>query len=276
MGYYGGQVMFDPANASVISGPSSIDVGNRLSAIACPSVTQCVSVDEVGNEFSTTNTLTVSLSGSGSGSVTGSRVSCPVTCSASYDTGATVTLAANAASGSSFSGWSGGGCSGTGACTVTVSSDQAVSATFSATPLLPASPPVSPPVATRASVRSVTVRGAVVSEVVDCTSSPSGSCALSITLTVTEITQGGRLVGVAASKKSKTARRTVTVGSETLAVKAGGSATAQLTLDRVGKRLLATRQKLAAELTTTLADGKLVSKRTVTFKRGHRKTPRGR
>jgi Divergent InlB B-repeat domain len=41
-------------------------------------------------------------------------------------------LTASPGSGSTFTGWSGGGCSGTGTCTVTMSSDQAVTATFSA------------------------------------------------------------------------------------------------------------------------------------------------
>jgi hypothetical protein len=44
-----------------------------------------------------------------------------------------VRLTATPEEGSAFSGWSGGGCSGTGTCTVTMSSDQAVSATFTAT-----------------------------------------------------------------------------------------------------------------------------------------------
>jgi hypothetical protein len=41
-----------------------------------------------------------------------------------------VALTASAASGSVFAGWSGGGCSGTGACTVTMSGAQSVAATF--------------------------------------------------------------------------------------------------------------------------------------------------
>ena len=63
-----------------------------------------------------------------------------------------VTLTATPAAGSTFAGWSGAGCSGTGACTVTMSSDQAVTATFnvvrgSTSPCgkrKPVGPPVSP------------------------------------------------------------------------------------------------------------------------------------
>ena len=74
--------------------------------------------------------LSVSVSGSGAGSVTGSGISCPGTCSASYQPGTAVTLTATPAAGSTFTGWSGGGCAGTGTCTVTMRSDQTVSATF--------------------------------------------------------------------------------------------------------------------------------------------------
>ena len=67
------------------------------------------------------------------GTVSGTGISCPGTCSHSYTAGTTVTLTASAASGSNFSGWSGGVCSGTGTCTVTMNSDQTVTATFAAT-----------------------------------------------------------------------------------------------------------------------------------------------
>jgi hypothetical protein len=77
--------------------------------------------------------LSVSVTGSGSGTVTATGINCPGTCSHSYTTGAMVTLTATPASGSAFSDWSGGGCSGTGSCTVTMSSDQSVIATFTVT-----------------------------------------------------------------------------------------------------------------------------------------------
>ncbi len=41
-----------------------------------------------------------------------------------------VTLTASAASGSTFAGWTGGGCTGTGPCTVTMNASTTVSATF--------------------------------------------------------------------------------------------------------------------------------------------------
>jgi Divergent InlB B-repeat domain len=71
----------------------------------------------------------VSKAGTGSGSVTSSPsgINCGATCSASFAAGTMVTLTATAAAGSTFTGWS-GACTGT--CTVTMSADQAVTATF--------------------------------------------------------------------------------------------------------------------------------------------------
>jgi hypothetical protein len=78
--------------------------------------------------------LTVNVAGTGSGTVTGSGISCPASCTGDYLAGTPEALTAQPASGSTFSGWSGGGCSGAGACTTTLSSDQAVTATFVTTP----------------------------------------------------------------------------------------------------------------------------------------------
>jgi hypothetical protein len=77
-------------------------------------------------------TLTVARSGSGTGTVTSldGKISCGAVCAVSYVSGAIVTLTASAASGSSFAGWSGGGCSGVGNCTVAVNSALSVTATF--------------------------------------------------------------------------------------------------------------------------------------------------
>jgi hypothetical protein len=60
----------------------------------------------------TAHTLTVTKDGSGSGSVTSSPagIDCGSACSAQFDDGTQVTLTAAADSGSTFTGWSGGGC----------------------------------------------------------------------------------------------------------------------------------------------------------------------
>lgn len=80
--------------------------------------------------------LTISKNGTGSGTVTSSPtgINCGATCSASFAQGSTVTLTAAPVSGSVFAGWSGGGCSGTGTCTVTMNAAQSVTATFNTAP----------------------------------------------------------------------------------------------------------------------------------------------
>ena len=78
-----------------------------------------------GPDILSAQTLTVSLTGKGKGTVTGSSISCPGTCTHSYASGTSVTLAAAPASGSTFAGWS-GACTGRGACSLTMSSGQSV------------------------------------------------------------------------------------------------------------------------------------------------------
>jgi uncharacterized repeat protein (TIGR01451 family) len=77
-------------------------------------------------------TLTVSKAGSGSGTVTSTSagISCGTDCTELYDIGTQVMLTAAPAIGSSFGGWSGGGCTGTGPCTTTLTAATTVIATF--------------------------------------------------------------------------------------------------------------------------------------------------
>jgi hypothetical protein len=84
----------------------------------------------------TAHTLTVDKAGTGTGSVgsTGpGGIGCGTTCSAAFlSGGGPVTLTERPANGTTFTGWSGGGCSGAATtCLVTMSSDQTVTATFS-------------------------------------------------------------------------------------------------------------------------------------------------
>ena len=83
-------------------------------------------------------TLTVTKSGSGAGTVNSvpSGISCGGTCSTDFVNGATVTLTVTPDLWSIFTGW-GDACSGTGTCTVTVSSAASVTATFDQDPLYP-------------------------------------------------------------------------------------------------------------------------------------------
>ncbi len=80
--------------------------------------------------------LSVTTDGSGAGSVTSAPagINCGATCGAYFAIGSSVTLTATAAGGSSFTGWSGSGCSGTSTCTVTMSEARAVTAEFAVVP----------------------------------------------------------------------------------------------------------------------------------------------
>jgi hypothetical protein len=130
-----------PASGSSFSGWS----GGGCSGTGVCSVTMSADA-AVTATFATippvTHTLSVSKSGSGSGTVASSPagISCGSTCSSSFGAGTQVTLTATADSGSTFTGWSGGGCSGTGACEVTLQSDTTVTASFTVN-----QPPPPPP-----------------------------------------------------------------------------------------------------------------------------------
>jgi List-Bact-rpt repeat protein/PKD domain-containing protein len=85
-------------------------------------------------------TLTVLRAGTGSGTVASSRagIFCGGKCEKEYEDEENVTLIPTPASGSTFAGWSGGGCAGTGICRVTMDTAKSVTATFDA--VLPPAP----------------------------------------------------------------------------------------------------------------------------------------
>jgi hypothetical protein len=79
------------------------------------------------SEFS----LVVVRSGTGSGYVGGGGgIDCGPTCFASFAANSTITLLPVADEDSTFTGWSGGGCSGTSQCTITMTSNTTVTAQF--------------------------------------------------------------------------------------------------------------------------------------------------
>lgn len=78
---------------------------------------------------SSSYTLTVGKSGSGTVISNDGSINCGSSCSSTYASGASVTLAATAGNGYTFSGWS-GVCSGTGSCVVTMTQARSVTAIF--------------------------------------------------------------------------------------------------------------------------------------------------
>jgi hypothetical protein len=78
------------------------------------------------------NPLTVAKAGNGSGTISSAPggLACGSTCGYTYEIGSSVTLTAAPAAGSTFTGWSGAGCSGTGTCTVSMEAAKSVTASF--------------------------------------------------------------------------------------------------------------------------------------------------
>ena len=131
--YPGGTVVTltaTPAGGSTFSGWSGGGCSGTGSCVVTmnAATTVAATFDVQSQSYS----LTVSKTGTGSGTVTSSPagISCGATCSASYNSGTVVTLTASPAGGSTFAGWSGAGCSGSGSCVVTMSAAASVTATF--------------------------------------------------------------------------------------------------------------------------------------------------
>jgi len=76
-------------------------------------------------------TLTVTKAGTGTGYVGGAGgIDCGPTCAATLQQGSSMKLVAVPDDGSTFAGWSGAGCSGSDACTVTFTANLQLTATF--------------------------------------------------------------------------------------------------------------------------------------------------
>jgi hypothetical protein len=138
------------------SGASLLCAANPATSVTGTASFTC-SVDRTGNSYTltatanglstavsrglditalATKTLTITKAGAGTGAVTSlpAGIDCGTTCSHAFGGGTQVALAATPASGSRFAGWSGGGCSGTGGCQLTLGADTTVTATFAPKP----------------------------------------------------------------------------------------------------------------------------------------------
>jgi hypothetical protein len=104
---------------------------------ACSGTAECAPLVETSKSVTATFTrvqwpLNVLFAGAGAGTVASAdgALNCTGACVAGLTVGATVSLTATPAANSVFAGWSGGGCSGTGTCTVRMNQAQTVTATF--------------------------------------------------------------------------------------------------------------------------------------------------
>ncbi|HKT35721.1 MAG TPA: hypothetical protein VJR03_12925 [Nitrospira sp.] len=136
----------DFQNGTTVTLTAVADTGSTFtgwSGGGCSGTGTCIVVitnsdQTVTASFATPNTftLTVTKAGVGVGTVTSSPagINCGTTCAFTYPNGTSVTLTATVAAGSTFGGWSGGGCSGTAPCTIVMNQNRTVTATFNAVP----------------------------------------------------------------------------------------------------------------------------------------------
>jgi hypothetical protein len=121
---------------------SSMAINSPLYSISCATETFCAAASggdvlTYGVPIPVLQTLSTSVAGAGTGNISSSPsgIGCSASCSAQFNKPDQITLSQTPASGSTFAGWSGGGCSGTQTtCQVTMSADESVTATFDPIP----------------------------------------------------------------------------------------------------------------------------------------------
>lgn len=120
-------------SASVGTGYTFSGWGGACSGTGVCTVTMSVARNVTATFIPTPQgVLSVAKIGTGTGTVSraGGLLNCGSTCTESLAPGTIATLTASPAAGSSFVGWSGGSCSGTGACSFTVNANTTVTANF--------------------------------------------------------------------------------------------------------------------------------------------------
>jgi hypothetical protein len=170
--------------------------------------------------------LKITKAGTGQGAVTCNGTTC-----SSYPDGAEVTLKATPASGSTFSGWSGEGCSGTGTCLVTIeAAPAAVTATFQAsTPPPPPPPPTLEPEGTAKAGAIAKVKAGKAQVKLTCAGGP---CNGTLKLTA-KLLQGGK-------------RKSLTIGRGSFSIAEGAATTLKVKLSASAVRELAKAHSLKA------------------------------
>ena len=98
-------------------------------------VVACSSPPTDNTQSATQYTLTVANNGTGSGTVTGSGIACGADCTETVANGTSITLAAAAATGSTFVSWTGCDAPSGTSCTMSMTAHKSVTATFNSVPV---------------------------------------------------------------------------------------------------------------------------------------------
>lgn len=193
--------------------------------------------------------LTVTKAGTGAGTVESgpAGIDCGTTCTAGYAYGTPVTLTATPVPGSAFAGWSGGGCSGTGPCTVAVDSATNVIATFNPMPAVQA-PKFG---GLKLKGKTVTVKHGKVTLALSCPATSVGNCVGTDTLTTASKV-------IASNRKAKI----LTLGKHSFSIPAGKSAKVTIKLNKTALKLLAKKHTLKVKQTIVAHDSRNLSKKT--------------
>ncbi len=129
-------------NAAAAAGSAFAGWGGDCSGSGACTVTGNAAVTTRFIVPAATNHLHVDRAGTGTGTVSSvpSGISCGSSCDADFESGTTVTVTAMPSDGSTFTNWTGGGCSGGApSCTVVMNVNQSVTAIFTAVVAVPMS-----------------------------------------------------------------------------------------------------------------------------------------
>jgi hypothetical protein len=124
-------------NVTLTATPGAASTFTGWTGSGCAGTAPCTVLATAASAVTATFTLdqhrlTVAKAGNGAGTVSSNPagISCGATCFANFNYGQDVTLTAAPSSGSTFTGWSAGGCAGTAPCTVSMTAASTVTATF--------------------------------------------------------------------------------------------------------------------------------------------------
>jgi hypothetical protein len=225
----------EPLNVSQCSSD-----GSGCATSGCGNGASCTGGGSLGG---LSHTLDLSFAGTGTGSVAGPvSFACSKTCSGTFSPGATVKLTATPGSQSKFVGWSGGGCSGTGTCTVTMSADQSVTADFASTAVVVV---VKPACSLSVSSSKVLVHKHHGSKAPLDTLVLKAKCSQTVT---------GRLTGMLTEHLSKKKSKRVKLPSANVTLRAGITTTLQLKLPSAAIRALQNHVKESVALTLSASN----------------------